>query len=68
MDKSERENKPHQLLIKLTRSPIGSPQRIRLVLLGLGLRRRLQTVQRPDSQQVRGLLNKVRHLVEVTDQ
>jgi len=34
-------------------------------LMGLGLRKIGQTVSRPDTPQVRGLVNKVRHLVEV---
>ena len=55
-----------QLLITLKRSPIGVPQKRRLILRGLGLRRMLQSVQRPDTDQVRGLINKVRHLIEVT--
>ena len=53
------------LLITLKRSPIGSPRRVRENLLGLGLKKMLQTVKRPDTNQVRGLIDKVRHLVEV---
>lgn len=55
-----------QLRITLKRSPIGVPQKRRQILRGLGLRRMLQTVNRPDTNQVRGLIEKVRHLVEVT--
>lgn len=55
-----------QLLITLKRSPIGVPQKRRQNLRGLGLRRMLQSVQHPDTNQVRGLIDKVRHLVEVT--
>ncbi len=55
-----------QLRITLKRSPIGVPQKRRQILRGLGLRRMLQSVQRPDTNQVRGLIDKVRHLVEVT--
>lgn len=60
-----RASEPTQLLITLKRSPIGTPRRIHAVLRGLGLRRMLQTVHRPDTDQVRGLIGKVRHLVEV---
>ena len=56
-----------QLTITLKRSQIGHPAKMRLVLLGLGLRKIGQTVLRPDSAQVRGLVNKVRHLIEVSD-
>ncbi len=54
-----------QLAITLKRSPIGTPPNHRLVLQGLGLRRRHQTVQRPDTPQVRGLIHKVSYLIEV---
>jgi len=54
------------LSITLKRSPIGTPPGHRLVLRGLGLRRLRQTVQRPDTAQVRGLIHKVSYLLEVT--
>jgi large subunit ribosomal protein L30 len=51
--------------ITLTRSPIGTPQRHRLVLRGLGLRKIRQSVVRPDTPQVRGLIHQVGYLLEV---
>jgi large subunit ribosomal protein L30 len=51
--------------ITLKRSPIGTPQRHRLVLRGLGLRKIRQSVVRPDTPQVRGLIHKVGYLLEV---
>ncbi len=57
---------PSQLSIKLKRSLIGHPVKMRLVVRGLGLRKIGQTVTRPDTAQVRGLVNKVRHLIEVS--
>ncbi len=36
-------------------------------LRSLGLRRIGHTVERPDSPQLRGMLHKVRHLVEVSE-
>ena len=57
--------KETQLRITLKRSPIGVPQKRRQILRGLGLRKMLQSVDRPDTSQVRGLIEKVRHLVEV---
>ncbi|MEJ2229667.1 MAG: 50S ribosomal protein L30, partial [Nitrospirales bacterium] len=54
------------LSITLKRSTIGHPDKMRVVLLGLGLRKIGQTVCRPDTDQVRGLIYKVRHLVEVS--
>lgn len=53
------------LSIMLKRSPIGTPQTHRLVLRGLGLRRIRQTVERPDTQQVQGMIHKVSYLLEV---
>ena len=57
--------KSSNLSITLRRSTIGHPQKMRVVLLGLGLRKIGQTVSRPDTDQVRGLVYKVRHLIEV---
>ena len=51
--------------VTLRRSPIGTPERHRLVLRGLGLRHIRQTVVRPDTLQVRGLIQKVGYLLEV---
>ncbi|MBI5672400.1 MAG: 50S ribosomal protein L30 [Nitrospirae bacterium] len=51
--------------VTLRRSPIGTPERHRLVLRGLGLRHIRQTVVRPDTPQVRGLIQKVGYLLEV---
>ncbi|MBM4124568.1 MAG: 50S ribosomal protein L30 [Nitrospira sp.] len=51
--------------ITLKRSPIGTPYTHRLVLCGLGLRKPRQTVTRPDSPQVRGMIHKVSYLLEV---
>ncbi len=54
-----------QLRIRLRRSAIGSTPRQRRVLRGLGLRRINSTVLRPDDPAVRGMVDKVAHLVEV---
>ena len=51
--------------ITLKRSPIGTPYKHRLVLRGLGLRKLHQTVMRPDTPQVRGLIHKVAYLLDV---
>ena len=51
--------------ITLKRSPIWTPERHRLVLRGLGLRKIRQSVVRPDTPQVRGLIHKVGYLLEV---
>lgn len=54
-----------QLKIRLRRSRIGTTPRQREVLRGLGLRRINSQVLREDTPSIRGMLNKVGHLVEV---
>ena len=51
--------------VTLVRSPIGTPQKHRLVLRGLRLRHIRQTAVHPDTAQVRGLIKKVGYLIEV---
>jgi large subunit ribosomal protein L30 len=55
--------------VKVTqlRSKNGSDKKQRETLRSLGLRRIGQTVEVNDSPQIRGMLHKVRHLVEVSD-
>ena len=50
------------------RSRNGSDQRQRDTLRSLGLRRIGQTVELSDSPQTRGMIAKVRHLVEVSSE
>ena len=54
-----------QLKITLRRSRIGTTPRQREVLRGLGLRRINSKVLREDTPSIRGMVNKVVHLVEV---
>ena len=55
--------------VKITqrRSKNGSDRGQRDTLRSLGLRRIGQTVEHPDSPQLRGMIHKVRHLVEVSN-
>ena len=57
------------MAIKVTqrRSRNGSDKSQRDTLRSLGLRRIGQTVEVNDTPQIRGMLHKVRHLVEVQD-
>jgi large subunit ribosomal protein L30 len=55
------------LKITQTRSRNGSDKRQIDTLRSLGLLRIGHTVERPDSPQVRGMVAKVRHLVEVSE-
>jgi len=55
------------LKIKWVRSFIGCPIGMRETIRGLGFRRMQQVVERPDTPAVRGMIHKVRHLVEVSE-
>jgi large subunit ribosomal protein L30 len=51
--------------VKWVVSFIGCTNDMRQTIRGLGLRRLQQVVEREDSPSVRGMIHKVRHLVEV---
>jgi len=53
--------------VTLTKSEIGSTQKIRKTLIGLGLTKREKTVIRKDTPEIRGMLRKVEHLVTVEE-
>lgn len=55
------------LRITLVRSPIGYELDQKRTVRALGLRRMHQTVEQVDNPAVRGMLNKVRHLVRVEE-
>jgi large subunit ribosomal protein L30 len=55
------------LKIKWVRSFIACPQGMRKTIRGLGFRRLNQVVERPDTPAIRGMILKVRHLVEVQE-
>jgi len=51
--------------IRLKGSPICCPEKHKRVVKGLGFRKRNQTVERPDTPSIRGMIRKIPHLVEV---
>ena len=53
--------------VKLIRSTIGFDKRQREVVRGMGLRRLNHTVVLHDVPSIRGMIHKVRHLVQVSD-
>ena len=53
--------------IKQIRSGIGTPEKQRLTIKGLGLRRIGHTVLRDDTPEIRGMVWKIKHLVEVSE-
>jgi large subunit ribosomal protein L30 len=55
------------LNITLRKSLIGQKPKTRATVRGLGLRKLHQTVQHDDTDAIRGMLHKVKHLVEVTE-
>ncbi len=55
------------LKVTLRRSLIGEKPKTRATVESLGLRRIRHTVERPDTPGLRGMLHKVRHLVEVEE-
>ncbi|MBT3943301.1 MAG: 50S ribosomal protein L30 [Chloroflexi bacterium] len=55
------------LRITQIKSKIGYPQDQRATLQSLGLRKIRQQVVRPDNPAVRGMIQKVRHLVTVEE-
>ena len=56
-----------KLQIKLVRSTIGTTPKQNKNVEALGLRRREQVVVKEDNAQMRGMIAKVAHLVEVTE-
>ena len=55
------------LKLKLVRSLIGTPKRQRQTVRGLGLRRPQHTVERQDTPEIRGMVTKVAHLIQVIE-
>ena len=53
--------------VTLVRSMIGRPERHRRVLQGLGLTRLNRTVELKDTPEIRGMINKVSHLVSTEE-
>jgi large subunit ribosomal protein L30 len=60
--------KARTIKIKWVRSAIGCPRGMRETVKGLGLRRLHQVVERADTPAVRGMVDKVRHLVAIVEQ
>ena len=53
--------------ITQVKSGIGSTKKIRATLVGLGLTRMQKTVTRKDTPEIRGMIRKVQHLVQVEE-
>ena len=57
----------NKLLVTLTKSPIGYHKSQKATVQALGLRKLHQTVEKDDTAVIRGMINKVSHLVEVEE-
>ena len=56
-----------QIAIKQIRSGIGRQKKHRRTLEALGIKRHQQTVIHNDTPAIRGMINQVSHMVEVTE-
>jgi large subunit ribosomal protein L30 len=61
------ESEAKQLKITLVKSGIARPGKHKVVLIGLGLKKLNKSVVRQDTLEIRGMINKVRHLVQVEE-
>ncbi len=53
--------------ITLVKSPIGAIPKQRATVVAMGLKKMHQTVEMPDNDATRGMIQKVRHLVKVEE-
>jgi large subunit ribosomal protein L30 len=56
---------PGTIKIKLVRSPICTPEKHKVIVRALGLKKINQVVERPDTPAFRGMVKKVPHLLEL---
>ena len=67
MAKAKAKSSGKTVTIKLVRSPIGFKSNQAAIVQSIGLRRMNHTVTLADTPETRGMVFKVRHLVEVTE-
>ena len=65
--KTKKSDDARRVRIKLVRSPIGFNKTQAATVEGMGLRRLGHTVELADTPATRGMILKVRHLVEVAE-
>lgn len=63
----KQENNDKTLRVTLVRSPIGFTKDQKKTVLALGLRRMHQTVEHKDHPALRGMIQKVIHLVQIEE-
>jgi len=64
---AKKKAKTQKIRIKLVRSPIGYEKSQKETVFSLGLRRMNQVVEHEDTPMIRGMVNKVIHLVTVEE-
>jgi large subunit ribosomal protein L30 len=60
-------NMESKIKIKLVRSPICTPEKHKVIVRSLGLRKINQVVERPDTPGFRGMVKKIPHLLAVVE-
>ncbi|HUG34654.1 MAG TPA: 50S ribosomal protein L30 [Anaerolineales bacterium] len=63
----EKKQTERTLFVTLVRSPIGYTKDQKATALALGLRRMHQTIEHRDTPSLRGMINKISHLVRVEE-
>ena len=61
------ESSQAKIRIKLIRSPICTPEKHKVIVRSLGLRKVNQVVERPDTPSFRGTVKKIPHLLALVD-
>ncbi|MBF9044934.1 50S ribosomal protein L30 [Rhodobacterales bacterium HKCCE4037] len=56
------------IVVKQVGSPIRRPQEQRATLIGLGLNKMHKTRELEDTPSIRGMINKIPHLVEIIEE
>ncbi|HEY3825189.1 MAG TPA: 50S ribosomal protein L30 [Bryobacteraceae bacterium] len=56
-----------KIRIKLIGSPICTPEKHKIIVRSLGLRKMNQVVERPDTPSFRGFVKKIPHLLALVD-
>jgi large subunit ribosomal protein L30 len=56
-----------KIKIKLVRSPICTPEKHKVIVRSLGLKKMNQIVERPDTPSFRGMVAKIPHLLAVVE-
>lgn len=67
MTMAEKKTDAKKLKVTLVRSPIGFNEKQSRIVQSMGLRRIRHSVELADTVEMRGMIHKVRHLVEVSE-